>query len=160
MAKSPHLTRNEFAKAVVGILGTIMGAVIVLPGIGYLIGPFIKPAVSDAWIPAGPLENYLVGTPTLFSFTRTKINGWERTANSYGVYIYRTSETNTIVLSNICTHLACRVKWQDDQKIYHCPCHDADFGPEGEIISGPQDRPLNQLNNKVENGILMIELLS
>ncbi|MFM8319739.1 MAG: ubiquinol-cytochrome c reductase iron-sulfur subunit [Chloroflexota bacterium] len=157
MAKSPHVTRNEFAKAVVGVLGGIMGAVIGLPAVGYLVGPFLKVQTSDAWIPAGPLENFPVGVPTPFSFTRTKVNGWERTANSYGVYVYRTSETETLVLSNICTHLACRVKWQEEGKIYHCPCHDADFGPQGEIIRGPQDRPLNQLNSKVENGALLIE---
>ena len=159
MPKSPHLTRNDFVKAMVGILGTIMGLVVGLPGVGYLVGPFLKISSSDAWVPAGPLDNYPVGTPTLFSFTRTKVNGWQRTANTYGVYVYRTSETETLVFSNICTHLACRVKWQDDQKIYHCPCHDADFGPKGEIIRGPQDRPLNQLNSKVEDGTLLIEFI-
>src|SRR5512133_3272973 len=126
MAKSPHLTRNDFVKAMVGIMGTFMGVVIGLPAVGYLVAPFLKPSHSDAWIPAGPVENYVVGQPTLFSFTRTKVNGWERTANSYGVYIHRLSDSEFLTMSNICTHLACRVKWQDDTKIFHCPCHDAE----------------------------------
>ncbi len=159
MAKSPHLTRNDFVKAMVGILGTFMGAVVGLPAIGYLVGPFLKRSTSDAWVPAGPLENYPVGQPTLFSFTRTKVNGWERTSNSYGVYVYRISDTETLTMSNICTHLACRVKWQDDAKNFHCPCHDAEFGPRGEIIQGPQTRPMTQYANKVENGTLMIEFV-
>ncbi len=159
MPKSSHLTRSDFVKAMVGILGTVMGTVVALPGISYLIGPFLKVTKADAWVPAGPLENYPVGTPTLFNFTRTKVNGWERTANTYGVYIYRVSETETVVLSNVCTHLACRVKWQQEGQIYHCPCHDADFGPKGEIIRGPQDKPLNHLNSKVENGTLLIEFI-
>jgi menaquinol-cytochrome c reductase iron-sulfur subunit len=157
MAKSPHLTRNEFVKAMVGVLGTVMGVMIALPGVGFLIGPFLKVEKSDAWIPAGPLENYPVGQPTPFSFTRTKINGWERTSNSHGVYILRTSETETVVMSNICTHLACRVKWQEEHNIFHCPCHDGDFGPQGEIIKGPQDRPLDRFASKVEDGVLLIE---
>lgn len=156
MAKSPHLTRNDFVKAMVGVLGTIMGVVVGLPAIGYLVGPFLKIRPSDAWIPLGPLENYPVGTPTPFNFTRTKINGWERTTNSYGVYVYRKTESDTIVFSNVCTHLACRVKWEDENRVYHCPCHDARFGPEGEIIEGPQNRPMDRYEHKIEDGTLMI----
>lgn len=159
MAKSPHLSRNDFVKAMVGVLGTIMGVMVGLPAIGYLVGPFLKVRSADVWIPLGPLDSYPVGTPTLFSFTRTKVNGWERSTNSYGVYVYRQTETETLVFSNICTHLACRVKWQDENRVYHCPCHDAEFGPEGEIISGPQNRPMDRYENKVENGTLMIHVL-
>jgi Rieske Fe-S protein len=113
MAKSPHLTRNEFVKTMVAVVGTVMGVVVGLPAIGYLVGPFLKVSSSDVWIPLGPLENYPIGTPpTLFSFTRTKINGWERTTNSYGVLVYRKTDAETIVFSNVCTHLACRVKWE------------------------------------------------
>jgi Rieske Fe-S protein len=156
MAKSPHLTRNDFVKTMVGVLGATMGVVVGLPAIGYLVGPFLKVASSDVWVPLGPLEGYPVGEPTPFSFTRTKINGWERSTNSYGVYVYRETETDTIVFSNVCTHLACRVKWQDENQVYHCPCHDAEFGPQGEIIQGPQNRPMDRYENKVEEGILMI----
>ena len=157
MAKSPHLTRNEFVKTMVAVLGTVMGVVVGLPAIGYLVGPFLKVSSSDVWIPLGPLKNYPVGTPpTLFSFTRTKINGWERTTNSYGVFVYRQTDTETIVFSNVCTHLACRVKWEQENQVYHCPCHDAEFGTQGEIIQGPQNRPMDRYENKVENGTLMI----
>jgi Rieske Fe-S protein len=159
MAKSPHLSRNDFVKAMVGVLGSIMGVMVGLPAIGYLVGPFLKIRSADVWIPLGPLDSYPVGTPTLFSFTRTKVNGWERSTNSYGVYVYRQTETETLVLSNICTHLACRVKWQDDNRVYHCPCHDAEFDPEGEIIQGPQNRPMDRYENKVEDGTLMIHIL-
>lgn len=159
MAKSPHLTRNDFVKAMVGVLGTIMGVVVGLPAIGYLVGPFLKIRPSDAWIPLGPLENYPVGTPTPFNFTRTKINGWERTTNSYGVYVYRKTDSETIVFSNVCTHLACRVKWEDENRVYHCPCHDARFGSEGEIIEGPQNRPMDRYEHKIEDGTLMIHFM-
>jgi menaquinol-cytochrome c reductase iron-sulfur subunit len=157
MAKSPHLTRNEFVKVMVGILGSIMAVIVGLPAVGYLVAPFLKRVSSDAWVPLGPLENYPIGTPTLFSFTRTKVNGWERTSTSYGVFVNRLNETDTLTMSNICTHLACRVKWEAESNIFHCPCHDAEFGPEGQIIQGPQKLPMTQYANKVENGVLMVE---
>jgi Rieske Fe-S protein len=161
MAKSPHLSRTDFVKATVGVLGTIMGAAIGLPAIGYLISPATKSQESDAWIELGPLENYPIGTPTPFSFTRTKINGWEKTVNSYGVFVLRRSEADNdvLALSNICTHLSCRVNWVEDEQEYACPCHDAQFNVDGEVTNGPPPRPLDRYETKVEEGNLLIHFV-
>jgi Rieske Fe-S protein len=161
MAKSPHLSRKDFVTATVGVLGAIMGAVVGIPAIGYLISPATKSQESESWVSAGPLENYPIGTPTLFSFTRSKINGWEKTVNSYGVYILRGSEAenDVLALSNVCTHLSCRVTWEDDQGEYVCPCHDAQFDIVGEVLGGPPPRPLDPYETKVEEGNLMIHFV-
>ena len=159
MPKSPHMSRNNFVKAVIGVLGTIMGAVVGLPAIGYLISPAIKKQESEALIPMGPLEQYPVGVPTLFTFTRTKVNGWERTVNSYGVFVLRKSEaeSDVKVLSNVCTHLSCRVNWDEAIQNYVCPCHAAFFDIEGEVISGPPPRALDEFVSSVEDGILILD---
>ncbi len=161
MAKSPHLSRNDFVKVTVGALGTIMGMVVGLPVVGYFISPALKSNTSDAWIAAGPLKNYPVGTPTLFTFTRTKINGWEKTVNSYGVYVLRKSEAeaDVVAFSNVCTHLACRVTWKGDLNAYVCPCHDGRFDITGKVVSGPPPRPLDAYAAKIENGNLLIHLV-
>lgn len=161
MAKSPHLSRNDFVKFVVGALGSVIGAVVGLPAIGYVISPALKKQESDAWIPLGPPENYPVGLPTLFNFTRTQINGWERTVNSYGVYVLRKSEdtNDVVVLSNICTHLSCRVTWLEEKQEYVCPCHDAQFDREGIVLGGPPPRPLDKFETKIEDGVLSIHFL-
>ena len=156
MENKSHLTRNDFVKGVVALMGSIMGAVIVLPAIGYVLAPALKKTSSDAWIPLGPLDSYPIGTPTTFNFTRTKVNGWEKTTNSYGVYVLRKDETDTTVFSNVCTHLSCRVIWNEEPRQYICPCHDGRFGINGEIISGPQPRPLDTYETKVEEGNLFI----
>jgi menaquinol-cytochrome c reductase iron-sulfur subunit len=162
MAKSPHLSRNEFVKIVVGAVGTAIGAIIAIPAVGYLLTPAIdsmRSNTGDSWVPAGPLENYPVGTPQLFSFTRTRVNGWERTTNSYGVFILRKSETEIKAMSNICTHLSCRVTWSEDQKLYLCPCHDAAFTIEGQVAGGPPPRPMDEYQTKVEDGTLFFNFL-
>jgi menaquinol-cytochrome c reductase iron-sulfur subunit len=162
MAKSPHISRNDFVKVTVGALGTIMGMVVGLPAIGYIISPALKLTGTDAWIAAGPLKNYPVGTPTPFSFTRTKLNGWEKTVNSYGVYVLRKSESETdvLVLSNVCTHLACRVTWKEDVKAYVCPCHDGHFDINGTVINHTvPPRPLDKYLTKIESGNLFIHLV-
>jgi Rieske Fe-S protein len=156
MAEPNRLERRDFVKVVVAVLGSIMGAVIVLPGIGYLLSPALSVQKKEAWIPLGPLENYPIGVPTLFSFTRTTVNGWEKTVNSFGVYVVRFDEVNYTVLSNMCTHLSCRVTWKEDLSEYICPCHDGHFDIEGQVTAGPPPAPMNEFETKVEEGNLFI----
>jgi len=159
MAKSPHLNRKEFVTVMVGALGTIMGAIVGLPAIGYVISPALKKSKSNAWVEVGPLEDYPVGEPTLFTFTRSKVNGWEKTTESIGVYIVRETEDSVIVLSNVCTHLGCRVTWKDDLQEYVCPCHDGHFDIDGDVTHGPPPRPLDEYETKIEDGIISIRLM-
>jgi len=145
MAKtSPKLNRREFTTVVMTFLGSIMGAVIGFPLIGYIISPAIKGKKVDDWVSLGPLANYPLGEPTLFSFTRTKVNGWEQTTNSYGVFILRESEPQVKVFPNVCPHLSCRVNWTPDPQTFNCPCHDAKFDINGQVVYGPPPRPLDQ----------------
>ena len=155
MPHTPHMSRREFVKVVTAFLGSVMGAVIGIPAIGYLISPALKRQAADAWIPLGPLENYPTDAPTLFNFTRSQVNGWEKTVNSYGVFVVRQGDQVT-VLSNACTHLSCRVNWKEDRQEFVCPCHDAAFDINGLVFSGPPPRPLDVLEHKIEEGNLLI----
>jgi menaquinol-cytochrome c reductase iron-sulfur subunit len=159
MAESHNFSRRDFVKAVTAVVGGVITAAIGLPAIGYLIDPALKSQKADAWIPLGNFKSFAVGKPTLVSFNRSQVNGWEKTVSSYGVFVLRKSETDTLVLSNKCTHLGCQVNWKADRNEYVCPCHDAQFSIEGQVLGGPPPRPLNTYSGdqlKVENGMLML----
>jgi Rieske Fe-S protein len=159
MAGSHPINRRDFVKLATAFVGTVIGAAIALPAIAYLIDPALKAGSKDAWVSLGPLEGFVVGQPTLVSFTRSKINGWEKTTNSYGVFVVRKSDTEVEVISNKCTHLGCRVNWKGDQQAYVCPCHDAIFDLDGKVLGGPPPRPLDRYEGdalKVDNGVVMI----
>jgi len=159
MAGSHHISRRDFIKLATAGVGAVIGVGIAVPAIGFLIDPAMKASGKDAWVPLGPLENFEIGTPTLVTFVRTKVNGWEKTSNSYGVYVLRKTESELSVLSNRCTHLACRVNWKADQQAYVCPCHDATFSLDGAVLGGPPPRPLDQYAGdalKIEEGVVSI----
>jgi menaquinol-cytochrome c reductase iron-sulfur subunit len=158
MTNSPNLSRRDFTTIVVGTLGTIIAAAVGLPAIGYMLGPALKTNKSEAWIPLGKVENFPVDEPTLVSFTRSKVNGWEKTVISYGVYVVKPSNGDIYVLSNVCTHLSCRVTWREDNEDYICPCHDGIFDPQGIVISGPPPKPLYRYETKIEDDTLYIHL--
>lgn len=159
MASSRHMSRRDFIKLATVTVGGAIGAAVGIPGIVYLIDPALEAGGKDAWVTLGPVENFPIGTPTLITFVRSKVNGWEKSSLSYGVFVVRKSETETLVLSNVCTHLACRVNWVEEKQAYICPCHDAAFSIEGEVLAGPPPRPLDKYEGdtlKLEDGILSI----
>ncbi|MCL4505140.1 MAG: ubiquinol-cytochrome c reductase iron-sulfur subunit [Chloroflexi bacterium] len=159
MARSPNLSRRGFIMSVMTFAGSIMGIVVGLPVIGFLISPALNVTKSDAWVPVGKLDSYPVGVPTPFSFTRTKVNGWEKTVNSISVFVLRDATDKVRVFSSVCTHLGCRVTFHKDSNEFICPCHDAHFNKDGGVVSGPPPRPLDQYESKVENGALLIHVI-
>ncbi len=160
MAGSKHISRRDFITMVTAGVGAVITAAVGLPAIAYLIEPALQSGSSkDAWVPLGKLDSFEVGKPALATFTRSKVNGWEKSVNSYGAFVLRKSETEVVVLSNVCTHLSCRVNWESDKKQYVCPCHDAHFNIDGKVVSGPPPRPLDVYQTKVDNGILSIHFV-
>ena len=153
-----ELGRRDFIKATVATIGGLIGALIGIPSVVYLLSPSLQAQDATDLIDLGPLENYPVGIPTRFDFTLTKVNGWERTATNYGLYVVRKSDSEVRVFSDICTHLGCRVTWHPDQEHYISPCHDGHFDILGKNISGPPPRPLDEFVTKIEGGELFVQL--
>jgi Rieske Fe-S protein len=60
------------------------------------------------------------------------------------------------VLSPICTHQGCIVKWRADRSLFVCPCHGGTFDAEGNRKSGPPQSPLAMLDYRVKDGQLLI----
>jgi Rieske Fe-S protein len=158
MSDKHSLNRRDFIKAATAFMSGLIGITIGLPTIAYLLSPALRKTEDGSIIDLGSLDNYPIGIPTLFEFTRTRLNGWERTGMSYGVYVLRQAEKDVRVFSDICTHLACRVSWHPDTQHYISPCHDGHFDIVGNNISGPPPRPLDEFVTKIEGSNLYIQL--
>lgn len=153
-----RVNRRDFMKAMIGGIGGLIGAAIGIPAVDYLVSPALQKDEESEWVNLGTLDRYPAGIPQLFQFTRTRINGWERTGVGYGVFVLREDGENVRVFSNICTHLGCHINWHPDIKHYVSPCHDGHFDIVGKNISGPPPRPLDEFVTKIEDGKLFIQL--
>lgn len=70
----------------------------------------------------------------------------------YPALIINTSE-GIKAYSAVCTHFSCIVKWDQDQNIIFCPCHDGYFeAVNGEVLSGPPPLPLEPIPFVLEDG--------
>lgn len=62
------------------------------------------------------------------------------------VAAYRDDAGKLSLCSPVCTHLKCIVGWNDAEKTWDCPCHGSRFRPDGEVIAGPAEEPLEKIS--------------
>ncbi|HXB39772.1 MAG TPA: FAD-dependent oxidoreductase [Bacteroidia bacterium] len=71
----------------------------------------------------------------------------ELKGEKYGVF---KDENDTLhIVSAVCTHLKCSVKWNNDEKSWDCPCHGSRFTHNGKVINGPANSDLPSYSEKV-----------
>ncbi|HEX6790916.1 MAG TPA: FAD-dependent oxidoreductase [Candidatus Krumholzibacteria bacterium] len=70
------------------------------------------------------------------------------------VAAYRDAEGHVTLLSPVCTHLRCIVRWNTAEKTWDCPCHGSRFKATGEVIAGPAEDDLRKISllDDVANG--------
>jgi len=73
------------------------------------------------------------------------------------VYVLTDNGRDYTAMSNICTHLSCRVRWVAERDHFFCPCHNGVFDKKGLVIAGPPPRPLDRYEVKVEGDQLFIK---
>lgn len=59
---------------------------------------------------------------------------------------YRDTSGALALCSATCTHMGCRVVWNDAECTWDCPCHGSRFTPRGAVISGPAESPLTPVS--------------
>lgn len=67
-----------------------------------------------------------------------------------------------IVLSSICQHLKCMVKYADDDGVFRCPCHGSVYELDGAVTKGPskKDLPDYSADAYEEEGLLKLRRLA
>ncbi|NIM92717.1 MAG: Rieske 2Fe-2S domain-containing protein [Anaerolineales bacterium] len=156
MSEGRPVNRRQFMTVITAGIGVFLGLFFGIPAVAYIIGPALKKEGEQNWIPLGSTSKVELGVPTLFKTKIQRQTGWIIDEEELSVYVLTENGRDFIAMSNICTHLGCRVRWIDDREEFFCPCHNGVFDKNGQIVSGPVPRPLDQYQTKVEEGQLFI----
>lgn len=157
MKRHGDISRRDAMKMAISLIGGLLGTALGIPAIAYIIGPALKTDQAN-WIRVSSLSTIELRTPMLFKPKVTRQNGWMVEEEEVGVYVLTEDGSNYIALSNICTHLGCRVRWIAEREQFLSPCHNGVFDKYGYVISGPPPRPLDEFVTKIEDGNLFIQL--
>jgi len=63
---------------------------------------------------------------------------------SLPVLLIRTSESEWRAFSAVCTHLNCTVQYRESSRQIWCACHNGLYNLNGQVVSGPPPRPLDE----------------
>ncbi|MDP1780170.1 MAG: hypothetical protein Q8K73_07840, partial [Anaerolineales bacterium] len=107
-SEDKQLGRRNFMKVAIAGIGGLIGTAIGLPAIPYIMGPALQKE-SDDWIQLGSLSKVELNIPTLFKKTIETQTGWINTEEEISAYVLTSNGQDYVVMSNVCTHLACRV---------------------------------------------------
>jgi len=158
MDEEQSISRRNFLSTATLAIGGFIGIAFALPAIAYIIGPAIQKKEIEEWILLGSTQKVEPGTPTLFKANIERQTGWIVNEEEISVYVLTDNGREYIAMSNICTHLGCRVRWIPDQSQFFCPCHNGIFDKNGGVVAGPPPRPLDRYETKVENDQIFIKV--
>ena len=156
MTEEDQLSRRSFLSIATWAIGGFMGMVLAVPALAYIIGPSLQRTKSENWVRLGSTSKVEIGTPTLFKTVVENQTGWIVSEVEISAYVITENGRDFSALSNICTHLGCRVRWIPESEQFFCPCHNGVFDSQGLVISGPPPRPLDRYETRVENDQLFI----
>jgi Rieske Fe-S protein len=153
---SEQESRRRFLSYLTGLLGAVIAAALAIPLAGFYVAPSLKRR-KRLWVSLGPVSSVQREEPVKFTYSYTRIDGWyERVVRGTAYAVKRDGEI--LVLSNVCTHLGCGVRWDRDAKAFLCPCHNGRFDIEGRVIAGPPPKRLLRLPHTVSGGMIRIRV--
>ncbi|MEA2645839.1 MAG: menaquinol-cytochrome c reductase iron-sulfur subunit [Chloroflexota bacterium] len=150
---SDPVTRRRFNVIGTQLVGAAVAAMLGVPIIGYLLSPLFhrREPVERFVADVGGLP-LLEPTKYVVSFPR---EGWTVPEENAAVYVVRFQD-HYRVLSNVCSHMQCPVRWEVALHQFLCPCHGGLYTIEGANAGGPPPKPLPEYVHRIENGRLYV----
>ena len=147
--------RRAFFKSGIAFISGLVNLAMAVPLIGSAIAPAFKKGQTK-WVDLGLVDLLKGARYKKINYTFQSKDGWVEANRERSVYVTDEGSGNFVVFSRVCTHLGCLVRWDENKRHFHCPCHGGVFDHAGNVIAGPPPRPLERRSVKVENGILYV----
>jgi len=143
-------------KAVLLLIGGLISSVAAVPLFGFAILPALK-KTPKKYVVLGIVDLLKGSRYKKSNYTFQSKDGCVQTNKKRSVYVTDAGNGEWHVFSRICSHLGCLVRWDEQKESFLCPCHGAVFDKNGIVVAGPPPRPLQNLQTKVEAGILYVK---
>jgi menaquinol-cytochrome c reductase iron-sulfur subunit len=162
---SSHAVANDDKTSRRGALGTLVAGGVVgcgalaVPAVRFLIAPALGGSGSGYWIRTVPVDSLTDGEPKRVALIADRHDAWtlEKNVQLGAAWLLRRGD-DVKAWTTVCPHLGCAVDRDPaGGPGFYCPCHDSNFGSEGEKLNGPSPRGLDELQTRVDGGVVMVE---
>lgn len=149
--------RRSFLGFALTAVGTLVSAALAIPLARFAAFPLRRQAEEISWSDVGNADEFRsLNAPAARTIDVKRVDGWRSTVAQSSVYILPAASASPRVLSSVCPHLGCSLRWIATQDHFVCPCHGGTFTADGVHVSGPPLRGMDELESKVENGVLKV----
>ncbi len=150
-----RLTRRRFAVVGTQVVAGVVTVALGVPIVGFLLSPlFRRQTVVEREV--GYVGDITGADPQKFIITFPQ-NAWPVPDVSVAVFVVRVG-ADFKVLSNVCSHMQCPVRWVHDLNQFLCPCHGGLYDRTGLNIGGPPPKPLPEYVHRIDsNGVLYVQ---
>jgi Rieske Fe-S protein len=148
--------RSFLVRTMVAIHGAIGATLAFILGGAALAPAFTRR--SDAWLRAAALDNLPDGEPLAVTLRVTRQDGFTQVVDRTVVYLLKTGDNQVRAMHSTCTHLGCRTSYDRETRRILCPCHGGVYDLNGQVVAGPPPSPLPQLNARIEDGNVFVQV--
>lgn len=146
--------RRKFLGLAVGAINVVLGGAILGPVLGFIGSPLRQKSQKN-WVAVLGAHELTEGETREASFKLSVQDGYMISQRKYTVFL-RKKDGEITCFDPACTHLGCRIKHQAENNRYVCPCHGGMFDEEGNVISGPPPKGLDQHPVRVADGKIWV----
>lgn len=151
------VSRRSFLGVLLGFGAVVVGAALSVPLLRFALHPLLTTTTKTDWSDIGKIEEFAsLKAPMKKLITVDQRDGWRKIVSEKAIYVLPAKDGVLRVLSPICPHLGCSIPWIEAKQQFVCPCHTAIFTLDGAIVSGPSPRAMDDLESKVEEGVLKV----
>jgi Rieske Fe-S protein len=154
----PNAGRRWFLRVMTAGLGTVAGAILGIPIVGYFFGQRKREA---HWVILGDVASFPLNETRRIDFDNPLRQPWDGVASLTGVFVRNEGPGSQganqfLVLSVHCAHLGCPVSWFPQSGLFMCPCHGGVYYSNGDHASGPPPRGMFHCDWRVQEGQLQV----
>lgn len=149
--------RRAFLKWATALGGFVAVALAAVPAARAFLSPAFRRRRAEKWIRLGDASRFAWDEPVKVDFVDAVRDAWVEARRPRNVWVYTTDGERFTVYNGRCTHLGCNFGLDADTGVFRCPCHMGYYDVKsGAVLGGPPPRPLDTLEAKVEDGVLLV----
>ena len=153
--------RRTFLGWLLGIGTVTVGGFLSVPLVRFALHPLTDTTTETGWSDLGSVEELsAITAPKKMVITVNQVDGWRKVVQEKSIYVVKEADGKLKVLTSICSHLGCSVRYNDTDQKFACPCHKGVFEASGKLISGPPPRSLDELDSRIADGKLQVRYQS
>ena len=149
-------SRRKFLGYAIAGIGGAVALGYAVPLVQYLVEPAMEPQ-QEQWSLVCGVQDIPAEEPKSFSFFSNLKIAWQTERIQRDVWVVKKPDGSFTVFSPICPHLGCAYNWNNQKRLFICPCHGSVYTITGKVVAGPAPRPLDTLPIKIVNGNLYVK---